>query len=218
MLKAMAAPLVRAVTRPIAARRLTFALRTIEPPYRIEVGASTTRRDGWVATDVSWRTKYYMDATTRWPFPDCTASHVFADNVIEHMRMGSARALLAEAWRVLQPDGTLRLATPDIGRAVAIYLARDEMTEWHMRNGRQHGFDVHHPVDILRTTFHDSGHDVGYLWDEQSLGDELRRAGFSSVRRFETGVSDDPVLSGIDRMEDQPDSPFALVLEASKPG
>jgi predicted SAM-dependent methyltransferase len=160
----------------------------------------------------------YMDATARWPFAGASASHVYADNVIEHIRMSGNRALFREAYRVLAVDGRIRLVTPDVERLVALYSRRDEEARWHLENARHHGYEAHHLVDLLRIVFQDAGHYLGYLWDFEALSSELHAAGFVEITRYEEGVSDDPVLTGLELRRDvRTRSPIALVVEARKP-
>lgn len=205
------------VNRPLAARRLRSAVRTTPGPYRIELGANRAHRPGWISTDVGWRTRFFMDATARWPFPDGSAEYVYADNVIEHIGMAANRRLFEEAFRVLRPKGRIRLATPDVARLAALYAERSAETEWHIEDTRARGYELHHPVDLLRVVFQDAGHHLGYLWDEDALGSELVRAGFGAVRRHPSGVSDTPGLRGLEAREQRPQSPTMLVLEAERP-
>ena len=151
-----------------------------------------------------------MDATATWPFPDASTSHIYSDNVIEHLRMAPVRTLLNQAHRVLRPGGTIRLVTPDVRTVVNLYLADDDETARHMAQASEGGYDVHHQVDLLRILFQEAGHHLGYLWDEPSLSAELEAAGFTEIARHEVGQSDDPILCGLEKR----DSPIQLALEA----
>ncbi|NBM16469.1 methyltransferase domain-containing protein [Streptomyces sp. GC420] len=180
---------------------------------KIEVGSHATRRQGWICTDVSWRARHYLDATKRWPVRSASVSHVFADNMIEHIRMDSNRRMFREAHRVLVPGGRVRLATPDVEHIARIYLERGENARQEMERCRTKGYEIHHPVDLLRTTFQDCGHHAGFLWDFEALRVELESAGFCDVRRCAPGQSDDPVLKDLETR-----SEWALIVEAEATG
>lgn len=217
MLKQAAKTAISLGRRPITRLNLMSAIRRAQQPYKIEVGAGRAKRTpDWILTDVTWFTNQYMDATRTWPFPDNSASHIYADNMIEHVKMTQARSFLREAFRVLEPGGRIRLVTPDIGRFVASYVADDDNTKWHLRNGASRGYEMHHRVDILRSVFQDSGHHAGYLWDEEALHAELESAGFQCIERCEMGQSSDPLVAGLESREDNSDSPMILILEARK--
>ncbi|WP_367322977.1 methyltransferase domain-containing protein [Streptomyces sp. HUAS ZL42] len=200
---------VGAANRPIARYRFSRVLASTAPPYKIEIGAHRTRRPGWIDTEVSWRARHYMDAAKGWPVPTSSASHIYADNVIEHLRMQPNRRLFREAHRVLVPGGRIRLATPDVEYLVACYTKRDGETRRLLELSNLKNYEAHHPVDLLRVAFQECGHHIGYLWDFQALRDELALAGFGDIRRFESGQSDDPDLRGLEIREE-----FALVVEA----
>ncbi|MCX5201114.1 methyltransferase domain-containing protein [Streptomyces sp. NBC_00237] len=206
--KTLAKAVIGAVNRPLA--KLRFARSAgAAAPLKIEVGAHTSRRPGWIGTDVCWRTRHYLDATRTWPVHPASVSHVYADNVIEHIRLEPNRRLFREARRALAPGGRIRLATPDVEHAVRLYTARDETTVRQMARDRQAGYEMHHPVDLLRSMFQDCGHHEGYLWDFDTLTAELEAAGFTAVRRCAAGESDDPALRGL---ESRPG--LALIVEA----
>lgn len=141
--------------------------------------------------------------------PTSSVSHIYADNVIEHLRMKPNRRLFREAYRALTPGGRIRLATPDIEYLVERYTKRDHEMQRLIALSNMKDYEAHHPVDLLRIAFQECGHHAGYLWDFQALRDELTLAGFTDVRRFEPRQSDDPELRDMEIREE-----FALVVEA----
>ncbi|MCQ4079689.1 methyltransferase domain-containing protein [Streptomyces sp. RB6PN25] len=198
--------MVGGANRPIAQARLRRALAVVTKPYKIEIGAHRTGHPGWIGTDISWRTRYYMDATKPWPVPDDSASHVYADNMIEHIRMEPNRIMFREARRALAPGGKIRLATPDVEYAVELYVKNNEETREAIDRS---AWEAHHPVDLLRIPFQECGHHRGYLWDFQSLSSELEAAGFTGVRRYDPGHSDDPNFRNLESRKS-----WALIVEA----
>jgi predicted SAM-dependent methyltransferase len=192
-------------------------LARTSPPYRVELGARTTRRDGWIATDVWARSRYHLDATGSWPFPPGTVSHVYADNVIEHVPLDGARTLLREAFRAMPPGGRIRLVTPDVERCAEVYLERGERARAQLDAHRGAGTRAEHFVDILRGVFVEYDHRDGYAWDFESLSAELEAAGFRGVRRCELEQSDDPVLRGLESRGLPIDRGTMLAVEAERP-
>jgi SAM-dependent methyltransferase len=204
---------VLAANTPVAKRRLARELARTPRPLRIEIGGLKPR-DGWVVTNVNAVARNFMDATTRWPVEDGAVAFAYADNVIEHITLAQARAMLREAYRCLAPDGVIRLVTPDIRRHVELYLdgraALDSPAGRHYRNV---GLVVEHPVDLLRVPIASFGHHTGYLYDFDTMASELTAAGFRDVVRCELGESTHPQLAGLDESRE---GGSQLVVEASR--
>ena len=109
--------------RGLGSIRLRRVISVTDPPYRLELGAGGGLREGWISTDVWRRARYHLDATGSWPFPPGSVSHVYGDNMIEHVPLDGARALFREAMTAAsQPGGRIRLVTPDVERCAEAYL------------------------------------------------------------------------------------------------
>ena len=201
----------------MGAIRLRRFLAGSSPPYRVELGAGAVRREGWIPTDVWWRARYHLDATRPWPFPPGSVSHVYADNMIEHVPIDGGRALLRHAVSALEPGGRIRLVTPDVEKCAEVYLERGDLARAQLDAHRGAGTRVEHSVDILRGVFIEYEHYRGYAWDFDSLNAELGAAGFTSIERCELEDSADPVLRGLESRVLPADRVTMLAVEARRP-
>ena len=209
-LRSVARAAVRTVNTPIAKARTTRALAGARRPLKVEIGG-LQKRPGWVVTNVNAVTRNYLDATTRWPLEDGSVSHVYADNVIEHITLEAGRAMLAEAYRCLVPGGAIRLVTPDIRGHVELYLSGASAIDTPVgRRYRDAGLVVEHPIDLVRIPIGSFGHHTGYVYDFDTLDAELKRAGFHSTVRCELGQSDRPEFAGLDQRGEAGESQIAV--------
>ena len=58
-------------------------------------------------------------------FPDASAREVKALQLVEHLGFFKTKYFLAECWRILGPEGTLLLETPDIEKSFELFLEGD---------------------------------------------------------------------------------------------
>ncbi|MDT4919178.1 MAG: hypothetical protein QOI15_80 [Pseudonocardiales bacterium] len=206
---------VRTVNRPVATARFRAAVRKAPRPIALEVGG-LKKRDGWLAVNINAVTPYYMDGTKPWIFEDRSLSHVYADNMIEHVPLAGGRVFFAEAYRCLRPGGTIRLVTPDVRTHVEMYLKGDAavVSGPLADEYRSLGVVIEHPIDLLRTPIGEFGHHAGYVYDFETLDAELQRAGFQPAVRRELQESDDPMLRGL---EERPThGSLQMVVEATR--
>jgi hypothetical protein len=182
----------------LAKARARRAFADAPRPLNLEIGG-TSMRPGWVITNVNPIADNWLDATDTWPVEDGAIKYVYADNMIEHVPLEAGRALMAEAYRAMQPGGVIRFATPDIRKHVNLYLAGDAAVKSDLADiYRSIGFDVVHPSDLLRITIGQFGHNEGYIYDFDTLRAELERVGFTNVVECPMGVSEHSELSGLD--------------------
>lgn len=94
----------------------------------LNLGCGNTVHPAWVNLDVvpSQPGVRYFDIRDPLPFDSNTVDAVYHSHLIEHLSAGEATALAKETWRVLKPDGLVRIATPDLEAIARLYLEKLE--------------------------------------------------------------------------------------------
>jgi predicted SAM-dependent methyltransferase len=206
------------LNRPLAEWRFRKAVRNARGPLLVSAGAGDRKLPGWLNTDISWRASLYLDLTKPWPVRSASVAGVYADNVIEHFPLTVGRLVLKYAFEALAPGGRIRLATPDVEGTARAYLNDPDLAARHLERHRRFGYDVYYPVDLLRVTFSECGHHVGFCYDWDSLSAELQRAGFVDVERFGPGESNDARLKNLEARMEATEAATSLIVEARRPG
>lgn len=131
------------------------------------------------------------------PFADGSADHLFCSHVLEHFTRDDARRLAGEMYRVLKPGGRVRIAVPDMERAIGLYQAgaRAEALAVFYTDGRAGSYDQHR-----------------YMYDYILMRDMLADCGFAEIRRCSFRQGDMPDLELLDNRPDE-----SLFVEAVKP-
>jgi len=66
-----------------------------------------------------------VDVTRGLPFEDNSIDVINASHLIEHLSVVEGIAFLKQCWRVLKPNSTIRIGTPDINKLVDAYKNRE---------------------------------------------------------------------------------------------
>jgi SAM-dependent methyltransferase len=165
---------------------------------RLHLGAGTVRLDGWLNTDVLPMCPLYLDASRRLPIRDNTISYIFGEHFLEYLPRQSVLAFFKESFRVLRPDGVLRITTMDIGALARAYLSDPESVRLLNERNRQLGYHyTSYPIDILNKAFFEDGNVCEY--DAHAVEQLFNEAGFQNIIHCQVGVSSHPALSGVER-------------------
>lgn len=207
-------------------RQLAHYLDAV-PPHerRLAIGSGAMVIDGWLCTDLAPtnRAVVYLDSTKRWPMPSASFRFSACEHMIEHVPYEAGIATLSEAHRVLQPNGVLRISTPNLDTFRNMPDSEDAGIKDYIRwSNRTFGSEAEReeetsPVHVLNRMMHSWGHQ--YLYDEDTLRRVLHRVGFREVVRCDPGVSRHAELNGVDRHADsigaEANQIESLILEAT---
>jgi predicted SAM-dependent methyltransferase len=113
---------VKVLVRPF---RVARYLRS-SPEPKLHLGCGEHVVPGWLNADkFDSRADIYVDVYYRLPFDDCTFSLIYAEHLLEHVKIEKVRHVLSEARRVLKPHGIFRLTVPDLELFAKKYVAKD---------------------------------------------------------------------------------------------
>lgn len=181
--------------------------------------AGTLKSLGLVSTEQAGYIDYcrrhavwFCDASTRVPHADQSVDAVYASHMLEHLDRPRADGFLAEARRVLKAGGVLRIAVPDLAKAVDFYK----------KNGNADAFmeeilTAPPPLRTLRDRLKLLA--TGYrhhLWmyDGASLSKLLKKNGFPDPAILPDGETTIPDPGRLDLAERAGESVY---VEAKKP-
>ena len=172
--------------------------------------------DGWIISNYQVLAKNFLDVTKRFA-ESSSISNIYADNVIEHLDLDSARLFMQNAFDSLLTDGSIRVVTPDCLAMANAYIQQDEKKVKQVSvDLQQHNLKIDEPIDLLHVTFAAFGHHLGRIYDENTLTSILINAGFSSVERFPTSKSNNPVFQNLEKRTGGSLDWSQLCLEARK--
>jgi len=108
---------------------------------------------------------------------------VYAEHVLEHLRIADTRRLLAELWRVMAPGAVIRIIVPSLEKYAAYYageVPHENFLKWKIR------------AEAMWNLNHNWGHKCCY--DFELMAEILAEAGFEEIRRCAFGEGADPRL------------------------
>jgi len=179
----------------------------------LNVGSSDNVLQGWVNLDIAPGEGILpMDATRPWPFRDGSAAAVNSEHLIEHLSRDQALTFLTEAFRVLEPSGSVRISTPDLEGLVQAYLARDPSA---LTTHVSHGYSALTFGDMVNNYFYNWDH--LRIWDFETLSRVLAGVGFEDVQHASFNSSKHSVLDGIDMHDPGSLATMILCVDARKP-
>jgi predicted SAM-dependent methyltransferase len=124
------------------------------------------------------------------PYKDNSVACIYAGEVWEHFEYPDAIRLTGECYRVLAPDGVLRICVPDgpefwrnyLNLFDKVYaLPRAERRAEPLRQAVQMYF---REICTKRTWFGSMGHTHKWQWDEIQLVEAFESQGFQDVARM----------------------------------
>lgn len=150
------------------------------PLKKLNFGCGGFKLPGWDNYDLE------VDISKPLPFPDGSASHIFAEHVVEHISHQQAWLFFEECRRVLASNGVLRIAIPDVARM------ERSMTDEYRKAVSEGG----HGNNPIRAAIFNHGHMAA--WTQELLQTILNAVGFKTNTAL-PGLSRHPELIGIEQ-------------------
>lgn len=139
-------------------------------------------------------------------FTDNTVTLIYACHVLEHFKRKKYKTALSEWYRVLKPEGILRISVPGFEELIKIYQKRKNLDEiiGPIMGGQKILYDYHY-----------------MLFDFPTLNKSLKEVGFREVRKYnwketEHAHIDDYSQAYIPHMDKENGLPISLNIEAIK--
>ena len=149
------------------------------------------------------------------PFPSNAFNYVYHEHFFEHLERREGQRILQECFRVLKPGGTIRIAMPDLDRAIRGYLAgwSDEENEILTERKELYGDQLlGTPGEALDTILRGWSHK--FVYGEKDIRKMLELNGFVNIQRKPYRVSE---IDFLNDLETRPESESSLAVEAEKP-
>lgn len=174
-------------------------------PIYLHIGRYETELAGFVNIDTARDEHAATGTADELPFGNGTVSGIYAERFLEHLSQGETLAFLRECRRVLQPGGTLRIATLDLAAVVDGYVRDD----WRRPQFGAADYEwLQSRAEFLNTELKEIH---GWLADEEELARLGAFSGLISPARRQPGES------GNRRFLDLPAPPASsLVMEFGK--
>lgn len=200
---------VRLLCRPIICPILNrYRLKKFRSkrPIKLHIGCGKVKLVGWINIDIKPPADLMIDVVKGLPFEKSTVSFIYSEHFIEHLNYEEAKIFLKECYRILEKDGVLRIATPDLDNIVQKYSSDWWNQEW--LKWPEYSW-IKTKGMMLNQAFH--GWEHKYLFNEEDLRNLLVEAGFTSIKRVEWGISNFVELKGLETRKDS-----KLIFEARK--
>lgn len=178
-------------------------------PKALNIGCGTNILPGWLNTDVRPEIgAVFMNAAFSFPFDADTFDYVYSEHLLEHLTYDRGKFMLSEAFRVLKPNGVLRLAVPTLDFLLKMYAnPTSELTQSYVRWSLQQyapsmfadfeADDAPIPVSlVLNNYMRFWGHSM--LYDRETLFRMLEKSGFSSIEIHSPGESNHSFLRNLE--------------------
>ena len=148
------------------------------------------------------RSVMYGDIVKGLPIPRSSCSAIYCSHVLEHLSLADCRKALRNTHDLLQPGGVFRAVLPDIEVAIMNYINDGSKDAAHtfMRETdlglecRRRGL-----IELVIQQWGNSRH--LWMWDYKSLEDELKKAGFSGIRRASFGDADEAMFGPAEQLD-----------------
>lgn len=168
---------------------------------KLNLGCGEFRLDGWLNTDkfpIRYPSVLKLDVSEKFELPDNSIDYIYSEHLFEHLTYREASNMLSECYRVLKPNGIIRIATPNLEFLMDLYLHPEkEINKEFLEFDANRTGQPNNPVYVINH-FHTAwGHKI--IYDPETLKSFLESVGFKNIVQCEVGKSSHSELNNIEQ-------------------
>ena len=146
--------------------------RRVFKSMKLHIGCGKKFLEGYKHVDIIpySHVDYECDASDLKMIGDEAATEIYACHILEHVKRSVVTDVLVEWYRILKPNGQLRIAVPDFSAIVDEYVKNRDLRTLQglVFGGQTYDYNYHHVA-----------------FDFDMLKDLLEGAGFTGVDRYD---------------------------------
>jgi predicted SAM-dependent methyltransferase len=140
---------------------------------KLHLGCGEKHFTGWINADIISSADVVHDLTKPLPFKDNSVEYIFNEHFIEHLTYSQGKNFLEECYRVLIPNGILRISTPNLDWLIKCYI-ENRLNEW-----QDMGWHPETECQLMNEGLRLWGHQ--YVYNETDLKKLIKSVGFKQV-------------------------------------
>lgn len=166
-------------------KRKYFKTQTIP---RLHIGCGHNILHKWLNTDLVPVKKEVLPLNVKkLPiFNDNTFQYIFTEHMIEHIAYKDAKNMLKECYRILKPNGRIRIATPNLNFLIDLYNnEKTNIQKDYIKfvSDKDIGTNKYIDTFVINNFFYNYGHQ--FIYDFKTMKALLEEVGFVQVEMFE---------------------------------
>ena len=196
---------------------------------KLHLGAGPHVLPGWLNTDIGTLRdgSVFLDVCETFPLANDEFDCIYSEHLIEHVTYPNGLAMLRECFRVLRPNGKIRIATPNLTFLSTLCSCASESQKPYLQwatdvllqeTTEYVGAPAYGPAFVVNRAVRDWGH--RFIYDRQTLAEALGPAGFVDIHFCDVGCSDDDRLANLENKSRMPAGLYrmeTMIVEGTKP-
>jgi len=166
---------------------------------KLHLACGPKYKEGWInidneptikKLDLNWDLRFQL------PFPDNSVDFIYNEHFLEHLTVEEGLSAIRDFYRVLKPNGVMRIAMPDLEKTVTSYFDKN----WKKNNRRfleKVGLTfIQTRAERINISFRWWGHKWLYDWEE--LERRLKESGCEKIKRCKIFKSEHETLKKLE--------------------
>jgi predicted SAM-dependent methyltransferase len=154
---------------------------------KLNIGCGPNRKEGWVNIDLTPEAELSLDMRERIPFDDGSAIIIYSEHFFEHLDYpDDAKHFLRECFRVLEPNGIIRVGVPDTLLPLLDYAGVGDGWWLQACKNREFWRPDWCKTRLDHINFHfRQGTEHRYAYDFETMENVLKEPGFVEIHQCE---------------------------------